>query len=115
MPRATNNPATRRRKNKLFKRAKGFVGGRGTLYRTVKETVQRADRYAARDRRVRKRDFRRLWTVRINAACRLHGLTYSRFIAGLKKVGITLDRKSLAEIAIRDDDGFKKICELASK
>ena len=111
MPRATNNPAARKRKNKVFKRAKGFVGGRRRLLRTAKETVQRAMAYATRDRRVRKREFRRLWTSRINAACRLNGTTYSRFISGLKKAKINLDRKSLADIAVRDMNAFKALVE----
>lgn len=114
MPRATNNPAARQRKNKVFKRAKGFVGGRKRLLRTAKETVQRAMAYATRDRRARKREFRRLWTSRINAACRANGTTYSRFIAGLKKAKINLDRKSLADIAVKDASVFKALVD-ASK
>jgi large subunit ribosomal protein L20 len=113
MPRATNNPASRRRRKKILKRAKGFWGGRRKLIRTAKETVMRAIRFSTRDRKVRKREFRRLWTVRINAACREFGVSYSRFIAGLKKANITLDRKSLAEIAVRDAEAFKTIMELA--
>ncbi|HTL47035.1 MAG TPA: 50S ribosomal protein L20 [Verrucomicrobiae bacterium] len=113
MPRATNNPASRRRRNKILKRAKGFWGGRRKLIRSAKETVMRAIRFSARDRRVRKREFRRLWTVRINAACREFGVSYSRFIAGLKKANIALDRKSLAEIAVRDEEAFRTIMELA--
>lgn len=114
MPRATNNPASRERRRKVLKRAKGFVGGRRKLYRTAKETVMRAMAYATRDRKVRKRDFRRLWTVRINAACRLNGLKYSQFIAGLKAANIELDRKSLAELAVRDAEAFKQICDIVS-
>lgn len=112
MPRATNNPASRRRRKKVLKRAKGFWGGRRKLFRTAHETVQRAMAFATRDRKQRKRQFRRLWTIRINAACRECGTTYSRFIAGLKKAQIQLDRKSLAELAVRDKDAFKKIVEL---
>jgi large subunit ribosomal protein L20 len=113
MPRTTHGPASKRRKKKVFKRAKGFVGGRRRLFRTAHETVQRAMAFATRDRKQRKRQFRRLWNVRINAACRELGTTYSRFIAGLKKASIHLDRKSLAELAVRDKEAFKKIVELS--
>lgn len=114
MPRSTNNPASRERRRKVLKRAKGFVGGRRKMFRTAKETVMRALSYATRDRKVRKRDFRRLWTVRINAACRMHGIKYSEFIAGLKAANVQLDRKSLAELAVRDMDAFKQVVELVS-
>ena len=112
MPRATNNPASRRRRKKVLKRAKGFWGGRRRLYRTAKETVIRAEVYATRDRKQRKRHFRSLWTVRINAACRQFGTTYSRFIAALKKSKISIDRKSLADLAVRDSAAFKKLVDL---
>lgn len=115
MPRATNNPASRRRRKKVLKRAKGFWGGRSRLFRTAHETVMRAEVYATRDRKQRKRQFRRLWTVRINAACRQFGTTYSRFIAGLKKAKIEMDRKSLADLAVKDSGAFKKLVELAGK
>ena len=111
MPRATNNPAAKRRHKKVLKAAKGNYGGRGKLYRTAKETVQKGLTYAYRDRRARKRDFRKLWIIRINAAVRLYGLSYSRFIDGLNKAGIKLDRKVLADMAVRDSEGFKKIVE----
>lgn len=111
MPRATNTAASKRRKKKIFKRAKGFVGGRKRLLRTTKETVQRAMAYATRDRKQRKRHFRVLWNARINAACRLYGTTYSRFISALKKASISLDRKSLADLAVRDTQSFKKLVE----
>jgi large subunit ribosomal protein L20 len=111
MPRATNNPAAKRRHKKVLKAAKGNYGGRGKLYRTAKETVQKGLTYAYRDRRARKRDFRKLWIIRINAAVRLYGLSYSRFIDGLNKAGIKLDRKVLADMAVRDSNGFKKIVE----
>ena len=111
MPRATNNPAAKRRHRKVLKAAKGNYGGRSRLYRTAKETVQKGLAYAYRDRRNRKRDFRRLWIIRINAAVRLYDLNYSQFINGLKKAGITLDRKVLADLAVRDREGFKKIVE----
>ncbi len=115
MPRSTNNPASRNRRRKVLKRAKGFYQGRRKLYRTAQETVIRAMAFATRDRKVRKREFRSLWQVRINAACRLSGTTYSRFIAALKKAKIELDRKSLAEIAARDIKGFEQIVKFAAQ
>ena len=115
MPRSTNTPASKRRRKKVFKRAKGFFSGRRKLFRTAHETVQRAMYFATRDRKQRKRQFRRLWTARINAACRLNGTTYSRFIAGLKKAKVSLDRKSLADMAVRDTAGFKKLVALTTK
>jgi len=111
MPRATNNPAAKRRHKKVLKAAKGNYGGRRKLYRTAKETVQKGLAYAYRDRRARKRDFRRLWIIRINAAVRLYDLSYSRFIDGLNKADIKLDRKVLADMAVRDPEGFKQIVE----
>ncbi len=113
MTRATNNVAAHRRKKKIMKQAKGFYGGRSKLYRTAKESVNRSLAYAYRDRRTKKRDFRRLWIVRINAAARLFGLSYSLFINGLKKAGVALDRKNLADIAARDLDTFGKLAEIA--
>jgi large subunit ribosomal protein L20 len=113
MPRATNNPASRKRRKKVLKRAKGFWGGRRRLFRTAHETVMRAEVFATRDRKQRKRQFRRLWTVRINAACRQFGISYSRFIAALKKSKIEIDRKSLADLAVRDINAFKKIVDLS--
>lgn len=110
--RTTYSVARHRSKNRLFKRAKGFRGGRGRLLRTVKETIIRADAYATRDRRVRKRDFRKLWITRISAAVRMNGLRYSQFISGLKKANIILDRKSLAEMAVNDEKAFVQVCEL---
>lgn len=115
MPRSTNNPASRNRRRKVLKRAKGFFQGRRKLYRTAQETVIRAMAYATRDRKVRKREFRQLWNVRINAACRMSGLSYSKFIAALKKANIELDRKSLAEIAARDIKGFEQIVKFATQ
>ncbi len=108
--RTTKGSARRQSKKRLFKRAKGFVGGRGKLIRSVKETLIRSGVYAFRDRRVRKRDFRRLWIVRINAAVRSHGLRYSEFIHGLNKAGIKMDRKMLSEMAISDKAGFEQVC-----
>jgi len=96
-------------KKRLFRKVKGYVGGRGGLYRTAKETLVRAGVYAFRDRRVRKRDFRSLWIIRINAAARERGLRYSEFIHGLAKAGLELDRKTLAEMAVADPAGFDAV------
>jgi len=112
--RSTNSPAARRAKHRLFKRAKGFVGGRRKLYRTATETVMRAEVYAFRDRRARKRDFRHLWILRINAACHQSGTSYSKFMSALKKAGIETDRKTLAEMAVSDPAAFGKLLELAA-
>src|SRR6056297_662309 len=109
--RATKGAARRQSKKRLFKRAKGYRGGRGKLTRTVKETLLRSGAYAFRDRRVRKREFRKLWIIRINAAVKMHDLRYSEFIYGLKRANIGLDRKSLSEMAIYDPAGFKDVCD----
>lgn len=109
--RTTKGAARTRAKKRLYRKAKGYRGGRGRLLRTVKETLIRAGQYAYRDRRVRKREFRRLWIVRINAAVRMHGLRYSQFIAGLKKAQIDLNRKSLSELAIHDPEAFEAVVE----
>tara|TARA_B100000809_G_scaffold259462_1_gene304522 strand:+ start:516 stop:875 length:360 start_codon:yes stop_codon:yes gene_type:complete len=111
MTRTTKGAARNKAKRRLYKRAKGYRGGRGNLLRTVKETLVRAEVYAYRDRRVRKRNFRRLWIIRINAAVRQHGLRYSEFIHGLNKAGIELDRKTLSEMAIHDPTGFDVVVE----
>jgi large subunit ribosomal protein L20 len=100
-------------KKRLFKKTKGYVGGRGNLLRSAKETLVRAGVYAFRDRKVRKREFRKLWIIRINAACRERGIRYSLFINGLKKAEIDLDRKTLSEMAIHDPAGFDKIVDAA--
>lgn len=113
--RTTKGAARHQAKKRLFKRAKGYVGGRRRLLRTVKENLVRAGVYAYRDRRNRKRDFRRLWIIRISAATRLHGLRYSEFIAGLKKAKIELDRKMLADLAVTDAEGFGAVVELAKQ
>lgn len=113
MPRATNNPASRRRHKRVLKQAKGARGGRSKLIRRARETTLRAGQFAYRDRKVRKRDFRRLWIMRINAAARLHGLSYSRFIAGLKLADVALDRKVLADLAIHDPEAFSRIAAVA--
>jgi large subunit ribosomal protein L20 len=113
--RTTKGAARNQAKKRLFKRAKGFVGGRGRLLRTVKETLIKAGVYAFRDRRARKRDFRRLWIIRINAAVRERGLRYSQFIAGLVKAKIGLDRKILAELAVSDPAAFDQIVAVAKE
>lgn len=107
--RTTKGAARNKAKKRLFKKAKGYRGGRGSLLRTVKETLIRAEVYAYRDRKVRKRDFRKLWIIRINAAVRERGLRYSEFIHGLNKAEISLDRKTLSEMAISDPDGFDAV------
>ncbi|MEY2742907.1 MAG: hypothetical protein RIS21_1278 [Planctomycetota bacterium] len=111
--RATNSPARKKRHNKVFKAAKGYRGGRGRLYRTAKEAVRRAGKYAFRDRRAKKREYRSLWIIRLNAACRAAGIAYSRFINGLKKAEVTLDRKQLSELAIHDPAAFARLVEMA--
>jgi large subunit ribosomal protein L20 len=111
--RTTKGSARNRAKNRLFKKTKGYVGGRGTLLRTAKETLIRAEVFAFRDRRVRKRDFRKLWIIRINAASRQRGLRYSQLMGGLKKANIELDRKMLSEMAIHDPAAFDAVVEKA--
>jgi large subunit ribosomal protein L20 len=113
MPRAKGGAKTRQRRKKVLKAAKGYFGGRRKLYRTAKETVLRAGAFAYRDRRQKKRLARSLWIVRINAACRELGLSYSTFMNGLKKAGVTLDRKILAELAMNDPGAFAKLAERA--
>ncbi|MFT6398247.1 MAG: large subunit ribosomal protein L20 [Bradymonadia bacterium] len=103
----------RRRRNKILKLAKGYRGARGKLYRSARNSVFKALSYAYRDRRVRKRQFRRLWIARINAGARANGINYSRFVNGLKKSGIELDRKVLADIALHDPEGFTIIVDAA--
>ena len=115
MPRATNSPARKKRRKKVLKQAKGFRGGRSKLYRTANETLLRSMAYATRDRKVKKRNFRRLWIVRLNAACRMCGISYSKAMQALKKSQIEINRKILSEIAIKDFDTFKEIIETAQK
>ncbi len=105
----------RKRRQKVLKLAKGFRGGRSKLFRTAADSVDKALNYAYRDRKQRKRQFRRLWVARINAAARMNDLSYSRFIGGLKKAGVSLDRKVLAELAISDPAGFSQIAAVASQ
>jgi large subunit ribosomal protein L20 len=113
MSRATNNPASRARRKKVLRQAKGYWGARSKLNRTAQEAVDRGLKYAFRDRRARKRDFRRLWIARINAAARMHGLSYSTFISGLKAANVEIDRKVLADLAVRDADGFARLAQIA--
>ncbi len=105
----------RKRRKKILKLAKGFRGGRSKLFRTAADAVDKALMYAYRDRRARKRDFRRLWIARINAAARMNNLSYSKFIHGLKLADVRIDRKVLAELAVSDPSGFSKIADLASQ
>ncbi len=114
MPRVTRGFKARRRRNRLLKLAKGYIGGRSRLYKTATETVDRALVYAYRDRRTKKRDFRRLWIARINAGARMNDVNYSTFIGGLKKAGIELDRKVLANMAILDAEAFSKVVQMAT-
>jgi large subunit ribosomal protein L20 len=113
MPRATNGPASRRRRKKMLEKASGFRGRRSKLFRYAKNAVMKAQYWAYRDRKTRKRNFRTLWQQRINAASRAHGLTYSRFMEGLKAAGIDLDRKVLADLAVTDEAAFKGIFDQA--
>src|SRR5258708_3872126 len=113
MPRATNSPASRKRRKKVLKYAKGYFGNKSKLSRYAKEAVQHAWQYAYRDRRKKKGDFRSLWIVRLNAACRNAGISYSRFIEGLKAANIMLDRKNLADIAVRDEVAFNALVHKA--
>ena len=106
MPRATNRPASRARRKKVLKRAKGFFGSRSKLYRTANESVKRALSFSYRDRRTKKRSMRRLWILRIGAACKNEGISYSRFMKGLALCNVELDRKMLSEMAISDKEGF---------
>ena len=113
MARATNAPASRERRKKVVDQARGFRGRRSKLFRYAKDAVTKAKYWATRDRKTRKRNFRMLWQQRINAAARAQGLTYSRFIEGLKAAGIELDRKVLADIAVTDEAAFKAIFDKA--
>ncbi|HZZ71560.1 MAG TPA: 50S ribosomal protein L20 [Pirellulales bacterium] len=113
--RTTTAPARKKKKNRLFRDVKGFVGARRKLVRTAKETLVRAGVYATRDRRVRKREFRSLWIIRINAAVRERGLRYSQFIAGLNKANIELDRKVLSDMAIHDPGAFDAVFALVKQ
>jgi large subunit ribosomal protein L20 len=113
MPRAKGGPKTRARRKRVLNLAEGYWGAKSKLYRSATEAVDHALQYAYRDRKVRKRDFRRLWIARINAAARLNGVTYSRFMAGLTRTGVAIDRKILADLAVTDPAGFTKLVETA--
>ncbi|RME88637.1 MAG: 50S ribosomal protein L20 [Candidatus Hydrogenedentota bacterium] len=113
MMRAVNGTIHKNRRKKILKRAKGFLGGRGRLYRTAKDAVMKSGQWAYRDRRVKKRDFRRLWITRINAACRQEGISYSKFMHGLNKNNVKINRKQLSELAIHNPEAFKKLVELS--
>jgi large subunit ribosomal protein L20 len=113
VPRVKRGTKRRQRRKKTLKLAKGFYIGKSKLYRIAQQAVEKSLGYAYRDRRQRKRQFRTLWTVRINAAARLNDLSYSRFMEGLKKAGVDLDRKMLAELAIADPDGFSALAKTA--
>lgn len=115
MPRVKGGYVTRQRRKKVLKLAKGYFGSKHTLYKTAHEQVMRSLAYAYRDRKNRKRDFRKLWISRINAACKLNGMKYSRFINGLDRAGIEVNRKMLAEMAVNDAQGFAKLVELAQQ
>lgn len=115
MARVTNAVSSRRRRKKILKQAKGYRGARGKAFRAARLNVEKALQYSYRDRRVRKRQLRSLWITRINAAARMHGLSYSRFIDGLNKAGIELDRKVLADLAVNDPRGFAQIVEMARR
>jgi len=115
MPRVKKAVKSRERRKKILDRAKGFRGGRGTLLRTASETVDRALKFAYRDRKVRKRTFRGLWIMRINAAAREHGLSYSRFMNGLKQANVTMDRKVLAGLAVTDPAAFARLAAIAKE
>lgn len=113
MPRVKRAVHSHKKRRKVLKAAKGFRGGHGRLLRSAKEAVARALRYAYRDRRVRKREFRALWITRVNAAARENGLSYSRLLFGLKKAGVEVDRKILADLAVNDDAAFRALADKA--
>jgi len=113
MPRTKHSVASKKRKKKVLRQARGYFGARSRAFRTAREAVDRAQVYAYRDRRNRKRDFRRLWIARINAAARLNGLSYSQFIHGLNSADITINRKILADLAVREPGAFAAIAEQA--
>lgn len=115
MPRATNAPASRKRRKRVIKQAKGYWGNRSRLFRYAHEAVNHGLQYAYRDRRNKKRTWRSLWIVRINAMCRANGMNYSRFMNGLKRAGIELDRKQLSEMAIHDETAFLALIHKAKE
>ncbi|MGJ3241917.1 MAG: 50S ribosomal protein L20 [Opitutales bacterium] len=113
MPRATNASATLKRRKRTLRKAKGYFGFKSKLYRYAKDAVDRGEVYAYRDRRKKKSTMRQLWIVRLNAACRTHGINYSRFMHGLKQAGIEMDRKNLSELAIHEPEAFTQLVEKA--
>lgn len=113
MPRSTHSVASRRHRKKVLKQARGYFGARSRIYQTAREAVNRAQAYAYRDRRNRKRDFRRLWISRINAAARLNGLSYSQLICGLSRASVAVNRKVLADLAVRDPHAFAAVADRA--
>jgi large subunit ribosomal protein L20 len=113
MSRVTNAVSSRRRRKRVLEQARGYRGPRGNLYKLARESVHRALRYQYRDRRVKKRDFRALWIARINAAARLNGMSYSLFMNGLKKADVRMNRKILADIAVRDEKTFAELVQIA--
>lgn len=115
MPRATNNVAAHARHKKVLKQAEGYRGGKRRLYKTALEAVERSMQYAFRDRRARKRDFRKLWIMRINAAARIHGLSYNALLSGLKSQQVEINRKLLAHMAVHDSEGFQRLVETAKQ
>lgn len=115
MPRVTRGFKARRRRNRVLKLAKGYRGGKSRLFRTATEAVDKALQYAYRDRRNKKRDFRRIWVTRISAGAKMNGINYSRFIGGLKKAGVELDRKVLANMAILDAPAFTQVVNIAKE
>ena len=115
MPRAISGQVKHKRTKKILKEAKGYRGARSKQYRTAREAVMKAGMYAYRDRKGKKRDFRKLWIARINARSRVAGLSYSKFISGLDKAGVVINRKYLADLAVNDDAVFDKLAELAAK
>lgn len=112
MAKIKHSVATRRRKKRLLKKAKGFWGDRSKQFQQARRALMHAEVYATRDRKIKKRQFRRLWVVRINAGCRQMGITYSKFINGLKKAKVAIDRKMLADLAVNDIKAFKKLVEV---
>ncbi|MYI06293.1 MAG: 50S ribosomal protein L20 [Gemmatimonadetes bacterium] len=113
MPRSTHSVARNKRKKKVLRHAKGYFGGRKNLYKTAKDAVEKGWEHAYRDRRKKKRNFRRLWITRINAAARQNDLSYSRFMNGLRRAGVELDRKALADLAVRSPDAFASLANRA--
>ncbi len=115
MTRVKNSVATRARRKKVLKRAKGYFGSKHRLFKTAQEQVMHSERYAFRDRKQKKRDFRKLWITRINAGCRENGISYSRFIDGLNKAGVEVNRKMLSELAIYDKEAFANLVKVAKE